>query len=407
MPLNNAALATSNLELASLIATEIQNSAQQRITFARFMELALYQPQLGYYATRAGHIGPTGDFFTSPHLGADFAELLAEQFVEMWHILGCPVPMTLVEMGAGQGLVAADILAYLQIHHPDCFASLAYWIVEKVPELVALQQQRLQAWQHKLTWGSLDQIPPNSVTGCFFSNELVDAFPVHRLVVGETHLQEVYVQLAAPAGSASELAFQETLAPLSTPALSAYLQAAGLDLQPPTYPTGYCTEVNLLAQEWLAQVAQGLTQGYVLTIDYGYTTHQYYSPARAQGTLQCYRQHSSHVDPYQQVGHQDITAHVDFSHLQQQGHHLGLATTGLTSQALFLMGLGLGDRLAANNLSGSSDFMAVIKRRDALHQLMNPLGLGGFKILVQHKNLTPAMQKNTLRGLQGEMGNIG
>jgi SAM-dependent MidA family methyltransferase len=407
MPLNNAALATSNLELASLIATEIQNSAQQRITFARFMELALYQPQLGYYATRADQIGPTGDFFTSPHLAADFAELLAEQFVEMWHILGCPTPMTLVEMGAGQGLVAADILAYLQIQHPDCFASLAYWIVEKVPELVALQQKHLQAWQHKLTWCSLDQIPANSVTGCFFSNELVDAFPVHRLMVGEPQLQEVYVQLAAPVSSTSGITFSETLGPLSTAALSAYLKAAGLDLQPSTYPTGYRTEVNLLAQEWLAQVAQALNQGYVLTIDYGYEAHQYYSPARVQGTLQCYRQHSSHADPYQQVGLQDITTHVDFSHLQQQGHHLGLTTTGLTSQALFLMGLGLGERLAANNLGGSGDFMAVIKRRDALHQLMNPLGLGGFKILVQHKNLTPDMQKNTLQGLQGETGNVG
>jgi SAM-dependent MidA family methyltransferase len=397
-------------DLGAVIAAEIQQADQQRISFARFMELALYQPQRGFYATRAPALGAAGDFFTSAHLGPDFGELLAEQFAEIWQLLGQPSPFTLVEMGAGQGLVAADILTHLQTQHPDCFASLAYWIIEKVPELIAYQQQQLHPWQDRLIWKTLAEIPADAVNGCFFSNELVDALPVHRLVVmpdtdSGRQLQEVYVQLA-PGSQAQTQAFQEVYGPLSSPALNAYFTAAGLDLTAPSYPVGYRTEVNLLAQAWLTEVARCLKRGYVITIDYGYAASQYYSPARPQGTLQCYRQHSTQNDPYQQVGLQDITAHVDFSNLQQQGQAVGLEPLGLTSQALFLMSLGLGDRLSANNLGSGGDFMAMLKRRDALQQLISPHGLGGFRVLIQAKNLTPSMQKNTLRGLQGEIGDM-
>jgi SAM-dependent MidA family methyltransferase len=381
-------------DLGQKIAAEIQQATGQRISFARFMALALYEPELGFYPTRAKSLGTGGDFYTSVHLGADFGELLAEQFVEMWIQLGQPTPFHLVEMGAGQGLIAADILAYLQTHHPDCFASLIYGIIEKVPELVALQQQQLQPWQSQVRWLTWADLPPNSVTGCFFSNELVDAFPVHQLALQGDVLQESYVTLSA-AGD-----FVEQLGDLSTPALSQYFQDLGIEVVSPPYPEGYRTEVNLFALEWLAEVSRCLHQGYLLTIDYGYDAPQYYSPARPQGTLQCYRQHKSHGDPYKNVGGQDITAHVDFSALQLHGERLGLQTAGLTTQALFLMALGLGERLMTNN--AGNDFMAVMGRRDRLQQLMNPLGLGGFKVLIQQKNLSNP-QKNTLRGLQGEV----
>jgi SAM-dependent MidA family methyltransferase len=394
-------------DLVAVIAAEIQAAGQQRITFARFMELALYQPQLGYYATQAQEMGAAGDFFTSAHLGADFGELLAEQFVDIWQILGKPIPFTLVEMGAGQGLMAADILAYLQNQHPDCFASLTYWIIEKVPELMLCQQQQLQPWRERVTWTTLADIPTAGVTGCFFSNELVDALPVHQVVVtsdpeSARQLQEVYVQVAPETEASGTPEFQEILGPLSTPSLTAYFQTVGIDLLAPNYPVGYRTEANLCAQDWLHEVARGLNQGYLITIDYGYAASHYYSPARVQGTLQCYRQHGATSDPYRQVGLQDITAHVDFTSLQQQGQQAGLVTLGMTSQAVFLMSLGLGDRLSPNLLGG--DFTTVMKRRDALHQLMHPHGLGGFKVLIQSKNLTAEMQKNTLRGLQGEIG---
>ncbi|PSM49812.1 hypothetical protein C7Y66_07515, partial [Chroococcidiopsis sp. CCALA 051] len=133
----------SNLELKEAIARRIASSSQQRITFAEYMELALYHPTCGYYTTKAVQMGKQGDFFTSTHLGADFGELLAEQFVQMWQILGKPQPFTLVEMGAGQGFLALDLIQYVQLNYPEFFAVLDYIIVEQSPALRELQQQTI------------------------------------------------------------------------------------------------------------------------------------------------------------------------------------------------------------------------------------------------------------------------
>jgi SAM-dependent MidA family methyltransferase len=388
----------SNPQLVKRIAEAIASSPQQRITFADYMERVLYDPQFGYYATNQVKIGPTGDFYTAPHLGPDFAELLAEQFVEMWQGIGKSTTFTLVEMGAGQGLVAADILAYLESAQPQFFAALDYLIVEKAPALIAEQQQRLATWVGKVRWLNLTAIAPNSITGCFFSNELVDAFPVHRFQLQQAELQEIYVQQAdAETGSP----FQEILAAPSTEQLSEYFGLNQIEIADSSYPDGYSSEVNLAALTWLEVVARCLQRGYVLTIDYGYPASQYYSPARQQGTLQCFYQHRSHDNPYLNIGQQDITAHVNFTALQKQGQQSGLETIGFTQQGLFLMGLGLGDRLVANNIGVStSDLSQVLQRREALHQLINPLKLGGFGVLVQSKRLAPAEQAHPLRGLQ-------
>lgn len=388
----------SNRLLCNLIAQQIRDSPQQRISFAEYMDLALYNPQQGYYATNVAKIGAAGDFFTSPHLGRDFGELLAEQLVEMWQVMGQPVPFTLVEMGAGQGLIAADLLCYVQSQYPDFFAVLEYVIVEKAIALIAEQQQRLQdfaKWGH-LHWSTLEEIELDSIVGCCFSNELVDAFPVQRVVIANNSLQELYVSIQDP----SSTPFAEVIAAPSTPRLAAYFDLVELDLPSSAYPEGYRSEVNLAALDWISAIAARLRRGYLLTIDYGYTAAQYYNPARSQGTLQCHYRHTTNDDPYSHVGQQDLTAHVDFTALERQGALSGLEKVGFTQQGLFLMALGLGDRLAANNQGENNLSLSdTLRRREALHLLINPLGLGGFGVLIQCKGLKELEKTHPLQGL--------
>lgn len=372
---------SSTSPLSSLICQHIQSAEHQRITFASFMDLALYHPDHGYYTTKASILGPDGDFITSPHLGHDFGELLAVQFADMWEVLGRPNPFHLVEMGAGQGLIAADVLAYLQQHYADCYAALDYTIVEKSPALQALQQERLT--HEKVTWTTLDDLSP--ITGCLFSNELVDAFPVHIIEKHDKQLQEVCI-------TTQEKGLQETLGPLSTEKITQYFNLVGIDLFSDVYPEGYRTEVNLAALNWLGTVADRINKGFLLTIDYGHTALRYYSPARHKGTLKCYYQHRHHDDPYANVGQQDLTAHVDFTALQNYGENNGLTTLGYTQQGLFLMALGLGDRISQITQTltpGPDGFNQLIERRQSLHQLMDmsPMGLGTFGVLIQGKGL--------------------
>lgn len=388
----------SSESLQQVIKSQIEQSSNQRITFAKFMELALYHPQFGYYATPSSIIGAQGDFVTSPHMGRDFGEVVAEQFVDMWEALGRPERFDLVEMGAGQGLVAGDAIAHIQSHYPSCFAALNYIIVEKSAALRAEQQKRLSHWNQQgiaVSWMELDAIAPQSITGCAFSNELVDAFPVHWVELHDQKLQEIYV-------THSESGFSSELAELSTPELESYFDQIDIDLS--DYPNGYRTEVNLAALDWIEQTSSKLERSYLLTIDYGYTAQRYYSPARTEGTLQCYYKHSHHSDPFIHIGEQDITAHVDFTALEKQGSEVGLQQLGFTQQGLFLMALGLGDRL--NQLSQinstkaakPTDIRAIMGRRETLQQLINPMGLGNFGVLIQSKGLT---QKEIARPLKG------
>ncbi len=369
--------------LQRIIIDRIAKSPQKRITFAEYMDLVLYHPQYGYYSSGTVQIGSQGDFFTSPSLGTDFGELLAEQFVDMWEILGHPAPFMLVEMGAGSGLLAADILQHLQQHHLDLFDVLEYTIVEQAEGLISQQQNLLQEWLDKslkICWKSWQEIPETSIIGCCFSNELVDALPVHQIVIKQGQLQEIYV-------TTSEDRLIEISGEPSTAKLAEYFNLVGVNLPSDDYPDGYRTEVNLAALNWLETIAKKLQQGYLLTIDYGYTAQRYYHPQRYRGTLQCYYQHRRHDNPYSNIGHQDITAHVDFTALERQGELCGLQKVGFTKQGMFLMALGLGDRLNALS-SGKLDFQQVLQRRDALHQLMEPSGLGGFGVLVQTKGLS-------------------
>lgn len=408
------------------------------------MDLALYHPQWGYYTNRRSPIGARGDFVTSPHMGADFGELLAKQFVDIWNRLGQPHPFHLVEMGAGQGLIVRDVLNYLHRHHFNCFEALNYLIVEKSAALIAEQKRQLSLLpslaeaQTRLHWVQWQDIAAASITGCFFSNELVDALPVHQVIVEESVLKEIYVTLEhldsvsqvmdkGQDGAESEVIpqFTETVGALSTPDLQDYFTQLQIDLRSDAYPEGYRTEVNLNALDWVKTVSQRLRRGYVLTIDYGYPAHRLYNPARTEGTLQCYYRHAHHSDPYIHVGQQDMTAHVDFTTLEQRGAQAGLQFLGMTPQAMFLMALGLGDRIAAlsyvqvesslaqdriesensdSSTSASCDkskpmsINDVLRRREALHALMNPLGMGNFQVLLQGKGLSSEEQARPLQG---------
>ena len=376
----------NNSELCRTIAQRIAETPQQRIPFAEYMDLVLYHPQQGYYSSNKVKIGKQGDFFTSANLCADLGELLAVQFAEMWDLLARPTPFTLVEMGAGEGLMAADILPYLQKQYSDCFGALEYIIVEKAPGLKAAQQQRLQNWPgEKVRWCSWEEIPPNSVTGCFFCNELLDAFPVHQIIRENGQLREIYVTIGR------DDRFIEVIGELSTPQIAAYFALVGINLTGDNYPEGYRSEVNLAALDWVKTVASSLRRGYLLAIDYGYRADKYYHAQRSSGTLQCYYRHQRHHNPYLNVGHQDITAHVDFTALERQGKLCGLEKLGKTQQGLFLMALGLGDRLQALS-TAKMGIEQVLQRRDALHQLIDPMGLGGFGVLVQTKGLSERSQ---------------
>jgi SAM-dependent MidA family methyltransferase len=228
---------------------------------------------------------------------------------------------------------------------------------------------------------------------------------VHQVVLEQGQLREIYVTTSGDVGD--EINFVEVTDTPSTPRLVEYFDFVGIDLMSGAYQDGYRSEVNLAALDWLSMVANRLRRGFLLTIDYGYSAQRYYLPARHQGTLQCYYRHQHHDNPYLYIGHQDITAHVDFTALERQGELCGLRKVGFTQQGLFLMALGLGDRIAAlsstDNARGQAtakaqDVVTIMRRREALHELMNPMGLGGFGVLIQSKGLMDEGEKRTSNG---------
>jgi SAM-dependent MidA family methyltransferase len=370
-------------ELVAAIASEV--TASGPIPFARFMELALYHPQFGYYMRSsepaAERIGWKGDFYTSSDVHPILGNALARQAEQMDRLLGQPTPFTLVEMGPGKGLLARHLLSTCQRDYPSLFNRLRYVLIERSPAMREAQHINLAPWLDRpdlLTWvDNLTHLPSHSLNGLFLSNELVDSFPVHRIQMTAQGIQELWVDYR-------EGRFVECLKPLSSDRLAAHLRLIGSD-----WAEGYRTEVNLHALDWMAQVAQCLARGFVLTIDYGHTAQDLYSIDRKRGTFLCYRQHTVHEDPFLHVGQQDMTAHVDFSSLATAGEEQGLRTTGFTNQMSFLMGLGIEQMLTG--LSQDSPALT------AAIQLLRPNGMGTtFKVLVQHK----AVPNPKLDGLQ-------
>ncbi|MDF0645430.1 MAG: SAM-dependent methyltransferase [Nitrospira sp.] len=382
---------TGHPQLTAAIVSEITSSGP--MPFVRFMDLALYHPQYGYYMRppEAGteRIGWSGDFYTSSDVHPILGQTLARQAQQIDALLGHPDPFTVVEMGPGKGLLAAHFLSACEAEGFDVWGRrLRYVLVERSPAMRAVQEHHLQRWSRRdglVAWlEDMARLPQDRTVGVMFSNELIDAFPVHRVEVSGGVLKELFVDY-------QEGRFVECLQPPSDPALAAYL--ARLDL---VLPEGYRTEINLRARDWMARVAGSLSRGVVLTIDYGHSAQDLYGPDRARGTLLCYHSQLTSEDPYTRVGLQDMTSHVDFTSLALAGQEAGLSLTGFTNQMSFLMGLGV-EELIGRLEPESPELFA------ALH-LLQPNGMGRtFKILVQHKAMTePQLDGLTFKPFFGD-----
>ena len=343
---------------------------QGRITFAEFMELALYWPDGGYY-TNGENIGPQGDFYTAPSAHPAFGALLCLQIYQMWRCSRRPATFWVVEPGAGTGNLCHDLMAYAN-HLPREFAgSLRYLCLDRHPRS-GLEATLPEGTRKAVDRISCQGVPLSGVVGCVVSNELVDAFPVHRVTVQGGALQEVYVTLG-------EGRLVEVLDSPSTTKLQARLDTLGI-----TLGEGATGEINLAIESWMRGIASTLDKGYVITIDYGGPAEHIYSLERRRGTLTSFYRHTQTDDPYGKVGRQDITAQVDFSSLMQLGAGVGLETQAFTTQRHFLNSLGL-PRFMGKLRSAGLGQIEVDRNRMAMLDLVRPEGMGGFKVLVQDK----------------------
>lgn len=361
--------------LANIIIEYIKKEGP--VTFERFVEMALYYPGLGYYTSEGEKIGPEGDFYTSPEVHPVFGKVLAGQFYEMWRHLGEPSRWQLVEYGAGKGLLARDILDHLRKEHPHCFDTLSYFIIEAGPFFIRKQKETLEGAgipAGKVKWVDCPARAHggDGVTGAFFSNELVDAFPFHRVRLRSDGLKEIYVDYRNGE-------FVELEGPLSDPYLSRYFEEEGVTLEP-----GQTAEVNLRSRSWLKEISESLSRGFVLTIDYGSSAEDLYTKARFNGTMRCFRRHRLVENPFEAIGAQDITASVNFSSLRRWGEEFGLKAAGPFTQADFLINGGI-----LEQAGGRDDYRYDEDSYSAAHavkKLILPGGMGSvFRILVQCK----------------------
>jgi SAM-dependent MidA family methyltransferase len=311
--------------LASLLRAEIAQHGP--LSFRDFMARALYDPAQGYYGAGKARVGRSGDFFTNVSVGPLFGRLLARQFAEMWRRLGQPGDFVLVEQGAHRGDAAADILTALREFDPACFAATTLWLVEPFATWRQAQQETLRDFASgQVRWtGTPGDLP--EFCGVHYSNELVDAFPVHRVVRRSGGWKERRVDFQG-----GHFVFVDVV--VTDKALRDHLARL------PDVPLEYETEVNLGAAAWLGELAPRLRAGFILVIDYGYPRAEYYRPERTGGTLSAYAAHRREPDPLDRPGEIDLTAHVDFTSLAEAAGPSGLEIVGFTDQHHFMVGLG-------------------------------------------------------------------
>lgn len=332
-------LHTGNPQLIEFIRATIERDGP--VTFEWFMEQALYHPEHGYYSSGRVRIGRRGDYFTNVSVGPIFGELLARQFREMWETLGRPEPFTIVEQGAHHGDFAADVLQFISNRMPDFGAALRYCIVEPFPALREMQAEKLG---DRVTWcARVDELAP--FCGVHFSNELLDAMPVHLVRQTTAGWRERYVALGE-----KEFVFRD--GELSSDELRSAVAslAASLETARPRAVIGdrwrashlhasHATEINLRVGDCIGVVARKLTRGYVLAVDYGHPRSEYYATHRSSGTLRCYVQHRVSESPFSHVGAADITAHVEWTSVAEHALASGLHVAGFTDQHHFLAGI--------------------------------------------------------------------
>jgi SAM-dependent MidA family methyltransferase len=383
-------LETGDRALSDLIREHIR--ANGPVSFASFMEQALYHPKFGYYGSGRCQIGRQGDYFTNVSVGPLFGRSLAAQFVEIWTMLGKPDDFTIVEQGAHHGEFASDVLESIREKSPEFLSALRYRIVEPFEVLQGRQAQKLSQFDDKFEWrDSIDALEP--FVGIHFSNELLDSLPVHLIVSTPDGWQEKFVSVED-----DRFVFVEQA--IVDPALKAQVkkvEAASRRLWKetrqdaastlPAQAAGYITEVNLAMLDWIDALSAKLARGYLLIVDYGYSREEFYAADRRGGTLQIRAQHHLLNSPFDAIGDSDITAHVDWTSVAERAETSGLRVAGFTDQHHFLTGL----------ISESPELSENVdpKRKRALQTLIHPEMFGRrFQVLALAQNVDPAIALN-------------
>ena len=353
--------------LVSRIHAEIERDGP--ITFARFMELALYDPDGGYYRGAAARPGRDGDFVTAPEIHPIFGAAIARALAEIWERLGNPDPFTLREHGAGTGTLVVAILAGLEREGSPLADRLRYEPVEVEPRRRDAIIARLADIGRS---GAIADAATTSgpIQGVVFANEVLDALPTHRVLVRGGVLREVFV-------GSRDGAFVDVEGDPSGPALAERLRLDDVSLA-----DGQRGEICRSIDPWLADVAGGLDRGALLLIDYGYPAAELYDPVRRrEGTLRAYLRQRVHDDPYEHVGRQDLTAHVDVTAVERAAGAAGLTHLGTTTQAEFLAGLGVEDLLQAAQADPATTLEDYLALRSSLLRLLDPGAMGRFRVM--------------------------
>lgn len=353
--------------LARLIASEIER-AGGRLSFARYMELSLYAPGLGYYMAGARKLGRDGDFVTAPEISPLFGRTLARQLQQ----LAGPAPGDIMEIGAGSGALAADLL--LELERLGCVPR-RYLILELSPDLRDRSRDTLAARAphllERVSW--LNQLPPR-FEGIVLGNEVLDAMPVHRISTCQGEILEGFVQR----GGAGR-PFLDLEQPASDPVREV---AASLALP----ADDYRTEIQLVARGFIRSLGRVLERGVALLFDYGFPRHEYYHSQRTRGTLMCHYRHRAHDDPFFHPGLQDITSHIDFTAIAQAGREAGLELLGYTNQAQFLVNCGITDLLAEKPAADAAAYAPLAAQAQ---KLLSPAEMGElFKVIAFGKGVS-------------------
>lgn len=382
LPAPDAGSQAHSEKLIALITDEIA-AAGGRISFARYMELALYAPGLGYYSAGASKFGGQGDFVTAPEISPLFSRALAQQVAEVLSAIDDDGQRSgeVLEVGGGTGIMAAEMLAELE--QLDTLPA-RYAILELSADLQARQRQtlaeRVPHLLERVHW--LTALPAAGFRGVVVANELLDALPVQCFCMTEDGLRERFVSFEAGR-------FQWVTAEADT--LTSQLPLSLLE-QLAALPVGYQSELNLAANAWVEAIAEMLGAGVVLLIDYGFPHHEYYHPQRDRGTLMCHYRHRAHEDPFVYPGLQDITAHVDFTAIAEAAVSAGLNVRGYNTQGFFLLGCGLTE--LAQSFDSLNEERQQILQAQQIRTLTLPSEMGErFKVIALTRNY-----ENPLRG---------
>jgi SAM-dependent MidA family methyltransferase len=368
---------TGNPELINFIRSEIEKRGP--VPFAWFMEQALYHPQHGYYSSGRCGIGRRGDYFTNVSVGSLFGRLLAAQFAEIWERMGKVDNFMIVEQGAHHAEFARDVFEAIRDKSPDFFSALRYCIIEPFAVLQDRQAQTLAEFPGKVDWrASIDALEP--FVGIHFSNELLDAMPVHLICsrgpVARVTADRLQAQWNEKFVDWQKDGFVFIEQPIVDPKLETHLQKL------PARLAGYETEVNLEALDWIGHLSSKLQRGYVVAIDYGFSREEFYASHRFTGTLQVRARHRPLPSPLEQIGYADITTHVDWTSVAERAEANDLSVTGLTDQHHFITGI----------ISEVAGFLESddSRTRRSLQTLLHPEMLGrSFQVLALTEDVDP------------------